>query len=189
MLHQAPETPTRRMSACLETFGVFPAHDDEFSRGRAIAAQLISPDVAAEETFAAVHGRNGAGVFVYRQDGLAQGFLGVILLRASGLAKIEADSFNAVQPDLDDVCEAGEEPAAVYGWGFAATTARASGAVVLGLMALADRAGLDVPFFCRAATPAGAKVILGKMGYAPLKGSATGLLVRFPEPQNLEAAA
>jgi len=189
MLRHASETPTRRMLACLETFGVFPARDDEFSRGRAIAAQLISPDVAAEATFAAVHNRNGASVFVYRQDGLAQGFLGVILLRASGLAKIEADSFNAVEPDLDDVCEIGEEPAAVYGWGFAAMTARASGAMVLGLMALRDRAGLNVPFFCRAATPAGAKVILGKMGYAPFEGSATGLLVRFPEPQNLEAAA
>ncbi len=189
MLHQAPEAPAERMLACLESFGVFPARSDELSRGRAIAAELISPDVAAEETFAAVHDRNGAAVFVYRQDGLAQGFLGVILLRASGLAKIEADSFNGVAPDIDDVCEAGEEPAAVYGWGFAATTARASGAMVLGLMALADRAGLNVPFFCRAATPAGAKVILGKMGYAPLAGSATGLLVRYPVNDTLEAAA
>ena len=108
MLHHAPETPAQRMLACLEVFAVFPARSDEFTRGRAIAAELISPDVATEDTFAAVHNRNGAGVFVYRQDGLAQGFLGVILLRASGLAKIEADSFNAVAPDLDDVCEAGE---------------------------------------------------------------------------------
>jgi hypothetical protein len=189
MLHQATETPAERMLACLESFGVFPARSDEFTRGRAIAAELISPDVASEETFAAVHNRNGAGVFVYRQDGLAQGFLGVILLRASGLAKIEADVFNAVAPDLDDVCETGEEPAAVYGWGFAATTARAAGAMVLGLMALRDKAGLNVPFFCRAATPAGAKVLLGKMGYAPLKNSVTGLLVRYPENASLEAAA
>lgn len=189
MFHQAPETPAKRMRVCLETFGVFPARSDEFTRGRAIAADLISPDVASEEAFAAVHNRNGAGVFVYRQDGLAQGFLGVILLRASGLARIEADDFNAVEPDLDDVCCAGEEPAAVYGWGFAATTARAAGAMVMGLMALRDRAGLNVPFFCRAATPAGAKVILGKMGYAPLAGSATGLLVRYPETDSLEAAA
>jgi hypothetical protein len=189
MLDYAPQTPAQRMLACLETFGVFPARGDEFTRGRAIAAELISPDVASEATFAAVHARNGAAVFVYRQDGLAQGFLGVILLRASGLAKIEADSFNAVAPDLNDVCEAGEEPVAVYGWGFAAATARASGAMVLGLMALRDRAGLDVPFFCRAATPAGAKVILGKMGYAPFEGSITGLLVRYPETDSLEVAA
>jgi hypothetical protein len=61
--------------------------------------------------------------------------------------------------------------------------------MVLGLMALADRASLNVPFFCRAATPAGAKVILGKMGYAPFEGSVTGLLVRYPETDSLEAAA
>lgn len=189
MLHDAPKTPAQRVLACLETFGVFPARDDEFARGRAIAAELISPDVASESTFAAVHARNGAAVFVYRQDEVAQGFLGVILLRASGLAKIEADTFNGVAPDLEDVCTDGEEPAAVYGWGFAANTARASGAMVLGLMALADRAGLDVPFFCRAATPAGAKVILGKMAYAPLDGSVTGLLVRYPQTASLEAAA
>jgi hypothetical protein len=189
MLHHAPGRPTQRMLACLEAFGVFPARSDEFARGRAIAAELISPDVASEEAFAEVHNRNGAGVFVYRQDGLAQGFLGVILLRASGLAKIEADTFNAVAPDIEDVCVEGEEPAAVYGWGFAATTARASGAMVLGLMALRDSAGLNVPFFCRAATPAGAKVILGKMGYAPFPGSNTGILVRFPDTDSLEVAA
>lgn len=188
MLDQAHPGPAQRVLACLETFGVFAARSDELARGRAIAAELISPDVASEDAFAAVHNRTGAGVFVYRQDGLAQGFLGVILLRASGLAKIEADTFNAVAPDIDDVCEAGEEPAAVYGWGFAATTARAAGAMVMGLMALRDRAGLDVPFFCRAATPAGAKVILGKMGYAPLESSVTGLLVRYPDI-DLEAAA
>ena len=56
-------------------------------------------------------------------------------------------------------------------------------------LALRERAGLNVPFFCRAATPAGAKVILGKMGYAPLEGSVTGLLVRFSESESLEAAA
>lgn len=189
MFQDAPMAPSQRIFTCLEAFGVFPARSDEFARGRAIAAELISPDVASEETFAAVHARNGAGVFVYRQEDLAQGFLGVILLRRSGLAKIEADIFNAISPDLADVCEAGEEPAAVYGWGFAATTARAAGAMVMGLMALRDLAGLNVPFFCRAATPAGAKVILGKMGYAPFAGSQTGLLVRYPDTADLEAAA
>ncbi len=189
MLRMAPETPAKRIFACLETFGVFPARSDELTRGRAIAAELISPDIAREETFSAVHNRSGAGVFVYRQDGLAQGFLGLILLRASGLEKIEKDSFNAISPDLNDVCIDGEEPVAVYGWGFAAATARAAGAMVMGLMALREDAGLDVPFFCRAATPAGAKVILGKMGYAPFPGSATGILVRFPDTVDLGAAA
>lgn len=189
MFQDAPAAPARRIFACLETFGVFPARADEFARGRAIAAELISPDLASEETFAAVHSRNGAGVFVYRQDGLAQGFLGVILLRASGLAKIEADDFDAVSPDLADICVEGEEPAAVYGWGFAATTARAAGAMVMGLMALREQAGLNVPFFCRAATPAGVKVILGKMGYAPFPGSRTGILARFPDTADFEAAA
>jgi hypothetical protein len=189
MLHHAATPPAERIAACLEMFSVFPARMDEIARGRTIAAELIGPGIATEDTFAAIHQRTGAGVFVYRQDGLAQGFLGVILLRRSGLEKLQVDKFNAVDPDIEDVCVTGEEPAAVYGWGFAAATARSSGAMVLGLMALRDQAGLNVPFFCRAATPAGAKVILGKMGYAPHPGSNTGLLFRPADVPNLEAAA
>lgn len=165
---------------------LFPALEGEIVEGRSAAADLISPDIASEGAFLAVHRRTRAGVFVYRQDNFALGFLGVILLRESGLRRLAADRFDAIDPDLNDVCEAGEAPAAVYGWGFAASTVRASGACVLGLMALRDRVFPHLPFFCRAATPQGAKVILGKMGYQPHPRSASGLLVRLPD---LECAA
>jgi hypothetical protein len=177
---------TAKIHAEMALHGLFPALEAEIIAGRETAAGLIGPEIAGENAFLTVHRRTRAGVFVYRQDRIAQGFLGVILLRDSGLRKLESDRFDALQPDLTDICEAGEAPAAVYGWGFAATTVRASGACVLGLMALRDRLFPQLPFFCRAATPQGAKVILGKMGYRPHARSATGLLVRLPD---LECAA
>ena len=132
---------------------------------------------------------SGASVFVYRHDGAAQGFLAAILLRPSGLQKLESDSFDALAPDLEDICKAGETPAAVYAWGLAATTVRASAAVVRALMALRDEALPQVPFFCRAATPQGARVIHGKLGYEPYPNSQAGLMVRRPATQKIGRAA
>lgn len=172
--------PSEAVQTCLARHGLQVARMDEIAAGRAMAVALIGPGIASEAAFMAVHRRNGAAVFVYRQDGEAQGFLGLILLRQSGLRRLLADRFDAVAPALSDVCTAKENPAAIYGWGFAARTVRASGACVMGLMALADQAFPDLPFFCRAATPRGERVILGKMGYAPFDGSVSGLLVRRP---------
>jgi hypothetical protein len=175
-------TPSDAVQTCLAHHGLQAVRMDEIAAGRSMALSMIGPGIASEAAFMAIHRRNGAAVFVYRQDDEAQGFLGLILLRQSGLRRLEADQFDAVAPDLSDVCTAKEAPAAIYGWGFAARTVRASGACVMGLMALADQVFPDLPFFCRAATPRGERVILGKMGYSPLIGSASGLLVRRPEP-------
>ena len=156
-----------RLTACALRHGLFPAIPGEIEQGREIAVRLIGPLIAPVNVFAAIQERCGAAVFVYRQNGEAQGFLAMIPLRSSGLAKLKADSFDALDPALEDVCLEDETPAAVYAWGLAATTVRASAAVVRALMALRDEALPQVPFFCRAATAQGAKVIHGKLGYEP----------------------
>jgi hypothetical protein len=178
-----------RIGSAMARYAVYTATDAEVLRGRDLAAELIGPDIATQNALQAVHQKNGLGMFVFRQEGVAQGFLGAILLRASGLAKIADDSFDALNPDLEDVCDRGEAPAAVYAWGFVAANRIASAAMVRGMMALRDDALPTVPFFCRAATPEGAKVILGKMGYAPYPPSKTAILFKPAEVQSMECAA
>ena len=173
-----PGRIARRMCEVTAPFGVGPARFDEIPIGRQAAAELISPHVTSVEAFAAVHRRTGVGMFVFRENELATGFLGTILLRPSGLAKIEDDTFQAVSPDMEDVCLPDEYPAALYGWGFVSRTKKAAAAVVRAMMALRDEPICDVPYFCRASTPLGAKIILGKMGYRPFAPSKTGILIK-----------
>ena len=73
------------------------------------------------------------------------------------------------------LCAPGDELACIYGWGFAARTRRASAQVVLGAMAIRD-AFPDIPVFTRAATPAGERIICGKMEYRPYPGAPDDLL-------------
>jgi hypothetical protein len=175
--------------ACAAAHGLFPAHHDEITRGREIAARRIGPLIASASTLAAVQARNGASVFAYRKDGATQGFLAILPLGPSGLRKIEQDAFNALEPDLEDVCRDGDAVAAVYAWGIAAETVRASAAVVLCLIAMHQQAAPKAPFFCRAATPAGAKITAGKLGYAPYPPSKTGMLFKPARVGALECAA
>lgn len=181
---------TDRLCESAAPHGVFPAHLDDIAPARVMAVELIGPGIAGVESLRAVHARTGASVFLFRdEDGVVQGVLGVVPLRGSGLAALEADRFDAADPDLDDVCLPNEAPAAVYSWGFAAATIRAAGAVVLAKMAMRDQGFPDVPFFCRAATPQGAKVALGKMGYRPFPPSRTGLLIKPARDAATEQAA
>jgi hypothetical protein len=146
--------------------------------------------VVSTETFALAHRRTGgASMFVHRLNGEIDGAFAMLPLRRSGLDALNAHSFNAKEPDWNQVAKAGEDPAAIYGWGFAASTRRAAAAVVRGAMLIREEAFGGIPWFTRAATPAGAKVILGKMGYRPFAGSDSGMLWSPPATVQREHAA
>ncbi len=177
----------RAISALVD---LFPATPAEMAPARALAAELIGPYVVSEETFGYAHARTGgASMFVHRLDGAVDGAFAMVPLRRSGLHALHHHRFDAKNPDWDQVAEAGEEPAAIYGWGFAASTRKAAAAVVRGAMLLRDEAFPNIPWFTRAATPAGAKVILGKMAYRPFNGSDSGMLWSPPVDLQREHAA
>lgn len=172
--------PDRRLDpsefhAVLAGIDLYPAEPEECDAGRAIAAELISPHVALASTFRRVHARTGCSVYVSRQDGRVSGVLGLVPLRPAGLKAVEEHVFEARNPPDDLVCEPGDLFPGLYGWGFAASTRRASALVVMGAIKIRERYP-DIPFFTRAATPAGVKVICGRMGYAPYPGAPDDLL-------------
>jgi hypothetical protein len=156
--------PVRIAAVCAQ-FGLELAAEDDIRAGRAIAARLISDGIASAETFIAMQKLTGASVFVLREDGAVTGMLGFFILRAAGLKAIEGGTFDAIDPDWDMVALAGETPAAVYGWGFAATTERGGRAAVKASVDLHRRLFWGMPTFTRTATPDGVRVILGSMGY------------------------
>lgn len=162
---------------CLLSLDLRSASDEEIQFSRALAADLISPFVATVDTFTEIHHKTRASVFVYRQDGRITGTLGVVPVRPSGLDAIRHHAFDARNPAREMVCAPGDAFAGLYGWGFAAVARKAAAAVIVGSMRLRETVFAGIPCFTRAATPAGERIICGKMGYRPYPGSPTGLLV------------
>jgi hypothetical protein len=114
-------------------------------------------------------------VSVCTQDGAVTGVMGMVALTPAGLQAVEAHLFDPKNPPVEFLCREGDALAAVYGWGLAATTRKASAIVLAGALKLRERFP-DLPFFTRAATEAGAKVIFGRLGYAPYPGAPDNLL-------------
>lgn len=155
----------KRIVAVAAQFGLELASDPDIAAGRAIAANLISDGIASVDAFIAMQRLTGASVLVRRENGVVTGMLGLFTLRLAGLRAIEAGSFNAIDPDWSQVARPGEEPAASYGWGFAATTEEGGRAAVKTSVALHRQLLWGAPTFTRTATPDGVRVILGSMGY------------------------
>lgn len=159
----------------LEPIGMFDARPDELGAVRALAVALISPHVASEESLAAIYRRTGYGVHVVRKDGEVAGVLALIFLNHAGLKAVETDAFNPLDPGLEYIVEGDEPPVAVYCWGIAANRRRAAGTLVEGSWAV--RSVLpDTPYFVRAATDAGRRLLTQSMPFTPYPGSTSGLL-------------
>lgn len=163
------------MRGILEPIGMFDARADELGPARALAAELIGPCIATEETLAAIYARSGYGVYVVREEGRVAGVLALIFLNAAGLAAIEDDSFDALAPRVDYAVLPHEKPAAIYAWGIAAGSRDAAKVLVKGSWALGQAVPRQ-PFFVRAATDAGRRLLTEKMNFNPYPGSTSGLL-------------
>jgi hypothetical protein len=160
------------------------ATPEECDAGRQIAADTISPNVATAQAFRRVQAYTGSSVWVHRQNGEVTGVLGMVAVSPAGLRAIETHAYPSKDPPEEFLCAPGGMFAGNYGWGFASKTKRAAVQVVLGAIKLRERFP-ELPFFTRAATPAGVRIICGpKMGYVPFPGAPDDLLwqpVRTPE--------
>jgi hypothetical protein len=166
--------------------GVDEARAEDLGQARALAAALIDPAIAPEEAIRAIHARSGCGIYLVHEGGEVAGIVAMVLLNRAGLAAVKDNTFNPLTPALEHVAEAHEEPAAVYGWGVAGATREAASVVVQG-----SRVALETirqPYFARAATEAGHRMLTAKLGFIPHPGSTTGLLWREPHGPARRAA-
>jgi hypothetical protein len=171
----------------LAEIDLHPAGPDECDAGRAIAADLISPHVALAITLRRTQERTGSAVFVYRQDAEITGVLAILPLRPEGLDAVERHLFDAKNPPDALLCAPGDPLASLYGWGFSGRTRKASALMLTGALRLREHLH-GIPFFTRAATPAGAKVLHGRMGYVPYPGAPDDLLWNPIRPSQERAA-
>jgi len=159
----------------LEAIGMFDARPDEIGPMREMAAALIGPGIASEDAMASVFARTGYGIYLVREDGRITGVVALIMLNAAGLAAVEDDSFDPLDPNLAHVILPGESPAAVYSWGIAAATREAAKTAIAGCWIMRAAAPY-IPFFVRAATESGRRLLTEKMPFTAYPGSTSGLL-------------
>ena len=142
---------------------------------RDMAAGLIGEGIASTEALTSVCAHTGYGIYLAREEGLPTGVVALIMLNARGLAAVKDDSFDPLAPDLALVAGPNEAPAAVYSWGIAAATREAAKACVQGCWEMRAEAPF-IPFFVRAATEAGRRLLTEKLRFVPYPGTTTGLL-------------
>lgn len=111
----------------------------------------------------------------------------MIPINPEGRRAIEEHCFDPRNPPNEYLSQPGDPFAAVYGWGIAGLTRRASATVVQGVKALRDHFK-DVPFYTRTATEAGRRVVCGRLGYAPFPGAPDDLLWNPVTPLQERAA-
>lgn len=170
-----PSGNAETLRRALAPIGMLDARPADFAGIRELAVRLISPNVASQDSLAALHRRTGYGTYVVRAEGVVTGFLSFIFLNAAGLRAVEQDVFTPLDPQLEYVVEADETPVAVYCWGIAASRRRAAAILVEG--SWSARAALpDTPYFVRAATDDGRRLLTLSMPFVAYPGTTTGLL-------------
>jgi hypothetical protein len=179
-----PDEATR----LLQGFGLEPKRGAARLDARALAVTRIGPDIAPAQMAQSLNEKTGGCIFYQRSVTRIIGLLGFIPLRPEGLVALEADDFDGVDPPLQFVAAPGDLLAAVYGWVFVGSTPRAAATVISGMIAIRESLPL-IPFYGRCATEEGRRVVTGRMGYVPVPGSRSGLVLNTPVNKELEVAA
>lgn len=178
-----------RIAAGAKSLGLDLATSEEIYQLRNVAAALFDAPIASAETFDAVNNLTGASVFGYRPNGMLMGFLAIIPLRANGIAKLKDGTFDGISVDLDLVCPPGEEPAALYFWGWATINSRAAQAVVEVFRELRRALFWATPIYARLTAEEGARVAKKRMNYVPCDDARDPTLSLSAAYASYEAAA
>ena len=175
--------------AAFAEFGVLPADPAEIVEAQAFATRLIGGKLVSPEKLASIHEITGAGLFIVREDGELTALFAMVLLSAAGRRAVEADEFDSLEPPPHHVIGRGEEPAAIYGWGIAATNHPAAQRIIDACGLLGRTAAPNLPVFARPVTPRGLRLMVERMNFEPVPGSTTGLVWADPARQRQPGVA
>lgn len=140
-------------------------HEDYVAVHR-LATDELGPGLASLEEIKRVDQLTGASIWVIRRKGEVTGFLAPLALTAEGVAALVDNTFDAAHIDQKWVARMGEPLAGFYCWCYAGKDQVSRGALVLGLRTLIDKYFIDLPFFGRDSTEAGAR-IMRHLGFFP----------------------
>lgn len=164
-------------------FGLELLDDAGIVEARALAARLIGEAIAPASSFIAVQQIFAGAVFGLRESGALTGVLAAFPLNQAGHEALTSGGFDAAVLDPLQVALPGHEPAAYYGWGFAASTKDGARAVMKASVEIHRQLYWAVPVYARAVTGDGERA-LQSIGFRPMPGR-EGLLAIAPQTQGL----
>lgn len=169
------------------TFGLKTPSRAELVAGRAIAAGLINPNISDVDAFERVQAITGSSVFGYVEGGDVQGMLSFFPVNLHGYDALRNGTFDGVNPPDALIARPGEVVHAGYAWGIAATSKAGARAIMGASAYLLEHLYWDIPFYSRVATEDGKRAMIGALGFQPVAGDATGLVVHHPTPNRVAA--
>ena len=156
--------------------GAVPASPDEIGEAYALAARRMRTPMASAAVMLAVQSRSGVSVFIVREAGLIAGVMGIVLLSSAGRASVVADRFDALDPDMADVCSRRDEPSAIYGWGIATLSHSATRTLVEAACAMGRQVTPHLRWYMRTVTTDGERLIMKRQGWRRVARSSPGLI-------------
>jgi len=160
----------------LTAYGAMPAADDDMVEAHALVARRMKGPVASVQSMRLVQARSGVGVCVARTAGAITGVMGFVLLSPIGRASVVADRFDALNPDVADVCSRRDEPAAIYGWGIATLDHASTKVLVEAACAMGDQVTPHLRWYMRTVTADGERLIMKRQGWRRVPRSSPGLI-------------
>ncbi len=141
------------------------ATGEDIAEAHALAAHMVGPAIASLEVMLRVQAHTGCTCFAMRSaEGRLIGALAVIPLSARAGPSLARGDFDGLSPPDAMLAGPGDAASAFYGWGMAGLTPRSRAAVVCGAMRLQREIYGDLPFYARAATSEGERVLHDRMG-------------------------
>jgi hypothetical protein len=165
----------RQVAAVALRHGLTQLDDPQVHAARALAARLVSGEVASGDTFVAVQHASGAAIFGFFEGDVITALLAAFAVDARGLEQLQRGAFDAVSVDVATIAAPGEMPAAYYGWGFAAATKDGGRAVVKASAQIHRDLYWATPTFARAVTADGLRA-LSSIGFQPTNSADRTLL-------------
>lgn len=148
----------------MTSIGLEVATSADIDAVHALVVRLVGPPTAEAAIMRLVHEHTRASVFVSREQGEISGVVGELPLTPAGLTALWAGDFNGVAPATEHLCAPGQPVAAMYCWGCAADSRRAAALAVKAVVIARNEIYPTLPFFTRAAPPAGADADTGSLG-------------------------
>lgn len=133
--------------------------EEDFRQVHALAVCELGPGIASLEEVRRVEALTGAAMWVIRRNEAVTGFLAPLALTAAGISALLQGRFDARAINAAWVARLGQPIAGFYCWCYAGKDQVSRGALVYGLRQLIDLHFPDLPFFGKASTPAGERIM------------------------------
>jgi hypothetical protein len=135
-----------------------------------LAAEHIGDRVATLESLRLMRALFPPAVLVFAEYGRVTGVLGTLPLTARGRDALVDGKLDLARLGRTDVAETFEASHGLYAMGIVAITGAAARAVVSGVVRLRERFAF-LPFYARPLTAAGRRVLVERLGCAPVAGT------------------